>query len=106
MSELQKLQPVIFVFLSIIFFIPTIVGVLLRRNFKESLYTNIILGFTWVGWIAAIAWSITGNDAKIKILIRGQSFNKKLAMIILVFLVEVLVIFLSGKITTRFYFFQ
>lgn len=92
MSELQKFQPVIFIVLAVVFFIPTILGVLLKRDFKESLSTNIVLGFTWVGWIASIAWSITGDDTKIKRLIRGQSFNKKFAMIISVFLLEVLLI--------------
>lgn len=102
MSKLQEVQPVLLTVLTVVFFIPTILGVLLRRGFKESLSTNIILGFTWVGWIASIAWSITGNDAKIKILIRGQSFNKKLAMIISVILLEVLIIFFSGRMAKGF----
>ncbi|WP_198024361.1 hypothetical protein [Asaia astilbis] len=92
MSELQKFQPIIFIVLTVVFFSPTILGFLLRRNLKESLSTNIVLGFTWVGWIASIAWSITGDDTRIKRLIREQSFNKKLAMIIAFVLLEVFMI--------------
>lgn len=52
---------------SIVFFIPTILSLVLRRvPFGEALTLNIVLGFTWVGWFSTIAWCASGDRSRIK----------------------------------------
>jgi hypothetical protein len=47
--------------INLILFIPSIVGAK-HRNFKAILCVNILLGWTGIGWIIALVWSLTGSE--------------------------------------------
>ena len=62
-------QGIIFVVLLFIYFIPTIIaGFRKHRNAGAIFVLNILLGWTFLGWVAALVWSFTSNtvDKQIK----------------------------------------
>ena len=53
---------ILLIIMGIIYFVPTIVAN--NRNHKQStaiLLLNLFLGWTFIGWVAALIWSVT-ND--------------------------------------------
>jgi hypothetical protein len=54
--------PALFPFSFVAYFIPTIVaGVRRHRHLVGVVLVNFFLGWTVVGWIAALAWSVAGG---------------------------------------------
>jgi len=43
---------------SFIYFIPSLIGTK-KENFTAILLLNIFLGWTFVGWVIALVWSVT-----------------------------------------------
>jgi len=51
-----------FIVLSLIYFFPTMICLLRRHNNKISIFiVNILLGWTFIGWVVALVWSFTSN---------------------------------------------
>lgn len=51
-----------FIFLFVLYFIPTIVAMgRSHRNGGAIFLLNLFLGWTFIGWVAAIIWSATAN---------------------------------------------
>lgn len=51
-----------FIIISLIYFFPTMVCLLRKHNNKIPIFiVNIILGWTFIGWVVALVWSFTSN---------------------------------------------
>ena len=51
-----------FIILSLIYFFPTMICLLRRHNNKIPIFiVNILLGWTFIGWVVALVWSFTSN---------------------------------------------
>jgi len=86
------------IFFSIIFFIPSILSLTLKKvPIKEAITLNISLGFTWIGWISTIAWCATGDKSKIKTKIKTYPRWVKVLSVFSIFLIELLAVVLIAK---------
>jgi hypothetical protein len=56
------------------YFLPSIIG-RKKRNARAIIVVNILLGWTVLGWIAALTWAMT-NDAPTQIVIPVAPFSK------------------------------
>lgn len=61
---------VVFIFIvAILYFIPTIIALIRRKeNSLAIFFLNFLLGWTFVGWVIALVWSVA-KDRKIQSLI-------------------------------------
>ena len=51
-----------FIVLSLIYFFPTMTCLLRRHNNKIPIFiVNMLLGWTFIGWVVALVWSFTSN---------------------------------------------
>ena len=51
-----------FIVLAVIYFIPTFVVKKSHPNQAGVILLNIFLGWTFLGWVGALIWAISGND--------------------------------------------
>lgn len=49
---------------TLLYFLPTILG-RKKNNFNSILILNILLGWTLIGWIVALVWSVSKDENKI-----------------------------------------
>ncbi|MFT8478382.1 superinfection immunity protein [Gluconobacter oxydans] len=70
-------------------FLPTVVALCTRKvRWREAFVINLTVGWTVAGWIGAIAWGATGDDAKIKTRFRALSTRKKVLLALELIFVE------------------
>ena len=51
------------IFLILVYFIPTFVASYrLHKNTMPIIALNLLLGWTFLGWVVALAWSLTSQD--------------------------------------------
>jgi len=44
------------------YFLPTIIGLLRRRTNKLAIFLlNLFLGWTFIGWVVALVWSVSAE---------------------------------------------
>jgi flagellar biogenesis protein FliO len=57
-----KLMTILIIILGVLYFIPTLVAVLRgHHNSVAIIALNILLGWTFLGWIASFVWSLTAK---------------------------------------------
>lgn len=50
---------IVFIFSSAIYFLPTIIAVAGRRRNTFAIFLlNLLLGWTFIGWVVALVWSV------------------------------------------------
>ena len=65
-----------FIILSLIYFFPTMICVLRRHNNKIPIFiVNILLGWTFIGWVVALVWSFTSNTENQKVTQQKNTVN-------------------------------
>lgn len=73
-------------------FLPTVVALCTRKvRWREAFVINLTVGWTVAGWVGAIVWAATGDDAKIKTRFRALSTRKKVLLVLELLFVEVAV---------------
>jgi len=55
------MEIVIILIVAALYFLPTIIG-WNHKNSAAILALNLFLGWTFLGWVAALVWSLTSND--------------------------------------------
>lgn len=60
MIQQNKMEVLLFVGL-IIYFIPSIIG-WNKRNAGAIIALNILLGWTFIGWVIALVWALTHDN--------------------------------------------
>lgn len=66
-TEESHFNPIVFVVVLALYFLPTCIAFMRRhQNAAAILVLNLLLGWTFIGWIASIVWSLTAswNDEK------------------------------------------
>ena len=54
-----------FVFLLVLYFLPSAVAVLNKhKQINPIMIINLLLGWTILGWVIALAWSVSNNKDK------------------------------------------
>lgn len=54
-------------FIVVIYLLPTIVAIVRSRtNTGSILVVNLFLGWTLIGWVAALAWSVAHDDSQVQ----------------------------------------
>jgi len=100
MGFMERLLLILIIFGQIIYFLPTIVACLRGHKNQLSIFVlNIFLGWTFIGWVIAIVWSVTYVDKHSK-----MSFFIKFLMwleILLIILGFVVVSNLNKKINSN-----
>ncbi|MFW7267828.1 hypothetical protein ACMAUO_07625 [Gluconacetobacter sp. Hr-1-5] len=85
-------------FLSIVFFIPTILSLVLRKTpFKEALTLNVTLGFTWAGWISTILWCATGDKSRIKTKVKSYPLYIRVLIMAFMVVAEILLVYAIAR---------
>lgn len=70
-------------------FLPTVVALCTRKvRWREAFMINLTVGWTVAGWVGAIAWAVTGDDAKIKTRFRALSTRKKVLLVLELVFIE------------------
>ncbi|KXV63231.1 superinfection immunity protein [Gluconobacter oxydans] len=70
-------------------FLPTVVALCTRKvRWREAFVINLAVGWTVAGWLGAIAWAATGDDAKIKTRFRALSTRKKVLLVLELVFIE------------------
>lgn len=83
---------------TIVFFVPTILSLILRRvSFGQAFTLNIALGFTWVGWLSTIAWCVSGDDSRIKKKINTYSPWLRIVILLSIVLIEIAIVYIIAK---------
>lgn len=52
------MEVLVFIFFGALYFLPTIVG-WNKRNSGAILTLNLLLGWTFIGWVVALVWAMT-----------------------------------------------
>jgi hypothetical protein len=61
------------IFLLIPYFLPTIIALLRRKpNAGGILLLNFFLGWTFIGWIVALVWAVSGDTGQQQVIINNQ----------------------------------
>lgn len=72
-----------------IIFLPTLVALCTRKvRWREAFMVNLAVGWTFAGWIGAIVWAASGDDAKIKTRFRALSTRRKILLVLELVFVE------------------
>ena len=54
--------PLLFIFIAAFYFLPTVIGYFRKHHNLLALFAlNFLLGWTLLGWVASIVWSLTRN---------------------------------------------
>ena len=65
-----------FIVISLIYFFPTMICLLRKHNNKIPIFiVNIILGWTFIGWVVALVWSFTSNTENQKVTQQQNTVN-------------------------------
>lgn len=52
------------VFLGALYFVPTIVAATRKHHNTPAVFVlNLLLGWTFIGWVAAMVWSVTATES-------------------------------------------
>jgi len=63
--------------LLVLYFIPTIVAYSKARHNKGAVFIiNLFLGWTFIGWVVALAWAVSNKNPPQQIIVNSNSPNK------------------------------
>ena len=70
---LLGMLPMLFIIMSVFYFVPTIIAIAKRNHRTKVILINIFLGWTIVMWILSLVWACKRDEENKEIIARGAS---------------------------------